>query len=540
MIPMRLANEPPRPGGPAARYELVLADLAVVPVDRELTLGRAADNSVPLADPTVSRRHARIMPGGSGEAPLIEDLHSTYGVRVDGAAVRGQVALHDGASISLGDVRLAVRRVRDEGEAGYTIVVPADAALPGAAPGPTGAGRPTPVSEADRPRMRPGYALKRLEAAEGTRRWVLKDLLTHKIVRLSDEDAALVQLVDGSRTVGALVDAAEREVGAAGPARLARLLAELDRRGLLADSAKPAAPAAAGLARLFRSRQTTWQSAPRLIEVAYSRGAWMLFTRPAVLLIATTITVGAVVFGYLVLGRYGTPFVVAHKVGLGGLVFVLGRLVVAATHELAHGLTMASYGRRVEALGIKLVLVFPYVFVDTSNAWFEPRRRRIATSAAGPACDLLLGGLFAVCCLLVPPGPLRDVMFQLSFGAYYAALFNLNPFLDRDGYHVLVDVLRHPGLRRAALQQLRDRLAGRSNGKRSPLLTRYALLTLAWTALAAGFVGLLSLRYLPLLSALLPRSAAYALIALLWLGLLTPLSLILVPPLLTRLRPRGA
>ena len=34
-----------------------------------------------------------------------------------------------------------------------------------------------------------------------------------------------------------------------------------------------------------------------------------------------------------------TPFVVASKVGLGGLVFLLGRFVVVAVHELAHGLT---------------------------------------------------------------------------------------------------------------------------------------------------------------------------------------------------------
>jgi putative peptide zinc metalloprotease protein len=241
----------------------------------------------------------------------------------------------------------------------------------------------------------------------------------------------------------------------------------------------------------------------------------------------------------LIAARYGTPFVVAHKVGLGGLVFILGRLAVAAAHELAHGLTMASYGRQVEAVGMKLVLVFPYVFVDTSNAWFEPRRRRITTSAAGPVCDLLLGGVFAICCAAVPSGPLRDIMFQLAFGAYYAALFNLNPFLDRDGYHILVDVLRRPGLRRSALQQLRERLAGRNDGTGSRLLQRYAILTLAWTALAAGFVALLSLRYVPILGAVLPGPVAYALIGLLWLGLLAPLSLILAPPMWARLRERG-
>ena len=95
------------------------------------------------------------------------------------------------------------------------------------------------------------------------------------------------------------------------------------------------------------------------------------------------------------MARYGTPFVVAQKVGVGALIFMLGRFLVVAVHETAHGLTMASYGRRVRRAGLKLLFVFPYAFVDTSEAWFEPRRRRIAISAAGPISDLSIGALFA-------------------------------------------------------------------------------------------------------------------------------------------------
>ena len=69
--------------------------------------------------------------------------------------------------------------------------------------------------------------------------------------------------------------------------------------------------------------------------------------------------------------------------------FLLGRFAVVAVHELAHGLTMASFGRRIERAGLKLIAIFPYAFVDTSEAWFEPRRRRIAISAAGPVVGLL-------------------------------------------------------------------------------------------------------------------------------------------------------
>ena len=56
---------------------------------------------------------------------------------------------------------------------------------------------------------------------------------------------------------------------------------------------------------------------------------------------------------------------------------------------------------------------------------------------------------------------MRDILFQVAFGGYVGALFNLNPLMERDGYHVLVDLLREPGLRRRATRHLHEVLSGR-------------------------------------------------------------------------------
>ena len=85
-----------------------------------------------------------------------------------------------------------------------------------------------------RPRMRSGYALKRLDADEGARRWVLRDLSRDGYLRLSDNDAQLLELLDGTRSLVDLIGEAEQRFGATGPARLARLLADLGERGFLA------------------------------------------------------------------------------------------------------------------------------------------------------------------------------------------------------------------------------------------------------------------------------------------------------------------
>jgi putative peptide zinc metalloprotease protein len=184
------------------------------------------------------------------------------------------------------------------------------------------------------------------------------------------------------------------------------------------------------------------------------------------------------------------------------------------------------------------MLVFPYAYVDTSEAWFEPRRNRIAISAAGPISDLTLGGAFSIVSLSVPAGAVRDIVFQLAFGAYIGALFNLNPMLERDGYQILVDVLREPGLRRRAREQLARRITGREEATDSRLLHRYALLSVAWTAGAALFVAVLSVRYEAPLAAAVPKPVAWLLLAGLWTALLTPVVVMVGGPLRQRFRSR--
>ena len=196
-------------------------------------------------------------------------------------------------------------------------------------------------------------------------------------------------------------------------------------------------------------------------ERLYRRAGWVLFTKPALIAIAVLAVVGLGVFAYLIAGRYGTPFVVASKIGLGGLVFLAGPLHRGGDPRdrarARDGLVRAQ-GRegRLEA-----AVHLPYAFVDTSEAWFEPRRRRIAISAAAPVSDFAIGALFSLCCLLLPDGTVRDIFFNLAFAAYVGAFFNLNPFIDRDGYQILVDVLKEPGLRRRAKAQFARKLSGK-------------------------------------------------------------------------------
>ena len=528
--------------GAAEPLELVLGDNTRVPLVGDMTIGRAPGSTVVLADPSVSREHARISPGGNGGGVSIEDAGSSAGTLVNGVAISAATALHDGAQLQIGGQTLRVERRRDMEAAGRTIVVKPGASLVVPALGPPGV-EAAATQFGMKPRVRSGYALKRLDASEGAKRWVLKDLNRNTFLRLSDNDAHLFELFDGTHSLSDLIGIAEQRFGAAGAPRLARLLADLGERGYLAGVAGSTAieeKPKGFFQRLFKPREKTFEGVGGFFESIYRHGGWVLFTKPALYAIAALIVGGLGAFVYLIVGRYGTPFVVSQRIGLGALIFLIGRFLVVAVHETAHGLAMASFGRRIHKAGLKLVVIFPYAFVDTSEAWFEPRKHRIAVSAAGPISDFSLGGIFSICCVFVE-GTTRDVFFQLAFAGYVGAFFNLNPFIDRDGYHMLVDYLREPGLRKRAKDQFSRRLSGQGRTSDSPVLARYSIAGLGWSILAAGFAIFMSLRYEPIMSALAPSYVVWTVLGTLWLALFVPVFIVLGRPLVERVRgPKAA
>jgi len=68
----------------------------------EVSIGRSEECDLVLShDPTVSRRHARLV--REGEQVFIEDLRSTHGTLVNGEQVSERVALAPDALIRLGN-----------------------------------------------------------------------------------------------------------------------------------------------------------------------------------------------------------------------------------------------------------------------------------------------------------------------------------------------------------------------------------------------------------------------------------------------------
>jgi len=75
---------------------------AVLPIHREITMGRKEDNTLPLVDPYVSGHHARIYLKNTEY--VIEDLGSTNGTLLNKEKLVGRSVLKLGDEITIGKV----------------------------------------------------------------------------------------------------------------------------------------------------------------------------------------------------------------------------------------------------------------------------------------------------------------------------------------------------------------------------------------------------------------------------------------------------
>ena len=86
----------------------------VVPIERELTIGRTEESTLSFDDESLSRRHARVFRRRG--VYFVEDLGSTNGTFVHGVAVTEAAPLEDGAHIQLGRATILRFTLRDDAE----------------------------------------------------------------------------------------------------------------------------------------------------------------------------------------------------------------------------------------------------------------------------------------------------------------------------------------------------------------------------------------------------------------------------------------
>lgn len=126
--------------------------------------------------------------------------------------------------------------------------------------------------------------------------------------------------------------------------------------------------------------------------------------------------------------------------------------VIKGIHELGHAYAAKAWGGEVHEFGLMWLAFLPMPYVDASSAAaFREKHRRMVVAGAGILVELALAAVAMIVWVLVEPGAVRAIAFNVVLIAGISTIvFNGNPLLRFDGYYVLVDLIEVPNLAQRA------------------------------------------------------------------------------------------
>jgi putative peptide zinc metalloprotease protein len=139
-------------------------------------------------------------------------------------------------------------------------------------------------------------------------------------------------------------------------------------------------------------------------------------------------------------------------------------------HEFGHGFACKHHGGECHEIGVAFLVFSPALYCDVSDAWTLPeRRKRLAIGLAGMAVELVISAAAFFVWWHTRSGGLHHLALNLFLVTTLTTiLFNLNPLLRYDGYYLLCDWLEVPNLRPKADRATRDWFATTCLGIEQP------------------------------------------------------------------------
>lgn len=197
----------------------------------------------------------------------------------------------------------------------------------------------------------------------------------------------------------------------------------------------------------------------------------------------------------------------------GNLVLLyLGMVLAKTVHEFGHAVVCKRYGGEVHKMGVMLLIFAPLPYMDATASWgFRSRADRLMVGASGVLSELAVAAVAALVWANTAPGAVNALAYNVMFVASVSTvLFNLNPLLRFDGYHMLVDALDIPNLYQRSRDQMKylaeRHLLGLPHAKPAArnrteawLLPAYGATSVVyWLVLLTGIVFFVAKQYLDL------------------------------------------
>ncbi len=173
--------------------------------------------------------------------------------------------------------------------------------------------------------------------------------------------------------------------------------------------------------------------------------------------------VGVTLLGLYLAMRQWTTFIHTFEQFFsfeGLLYFVLALTASKCMHEFGHAYTAKLYGLHVPTMGVAFLVMWPFLYTDTTESWkLASRRERMAIGIAGMFAELCLAAFATLLWSFLTDGTFRNAVFFLATASWVMTLaININPFMRWDGYYLLSDLLGVQNMQTRAFAVARWRL----------------------------------------------------------------------------------
>jgi len=326
------------------------------------------------------------------------------------------------------------------------------------------------------PRLVDGIERADLQRRDGTTYTMLKnpqgDSGAGLYLPLEPEDMALLDLMDGTRSVQDILVTHLQERGVFALDRLARLTAALGANGFFGEERPPVyqkllmlrarrdplVQLSLRMRRVIMWDIARWKNPQRVVSFLYRAGGGLAFTRVGAAIITIFAAAGiALWIRETEAGRHALV-TIDGSYALGIVALIALQVLSISVHEAGHALAIRHYGRRVRWLGLAIMYLFPCVYVDSTDMAMRPRGQRIVVALAGPIGGVTVG---AACAFVAAAdgGIVGGLAYKAASLFIFQFVLNLLPILELDGYHVLVDLLDAPFLRQRSIAFARRGIA---------------------------------------------------------------------------------
>lgn len=303
---------------------------------------------------------------------------------------------------------------------------------------------------------------------KGGESFVVKDPVGLKYFRLQQEQFALLNLLDGERSLRQIRESLLKQFPALldSPSELQQQIAHLHAQGLLAVDRLGQGE------QLLNRRRTEFSKKTRraLLNPLYIRlPGW----DPERILKRIEPWLGWMFTPFAAIGLM--LFVMASWIfitirfddvqqrlpefqqffGWPNLLFLWATLAFAkVVHEFGHGVACRHFGAECHSMGVMLLVFSPTLYCDVTDSWMLKNKwQRITIAAAGMYVEVILAAVAIFTWYHTRPGLVHHLSLNLFFvSTVTTVIFNANPLLRYDGYYILSDWLEIPNLRMKATQ----------------------------------------------------------------------------------------